>query len=214
MNADRITGRAETVRESHEFAHVALVGLMGSGKSTVGRRLATLLGWPMVDNDAMIEHEHGATVRELGERLGVERMHELEAEQLLRALDQPQRSVVCAAASTIEDRRCREALKRADVFTAWLDVDPRTLAQRFPGGSHRPLLAASPLEMFEQEELARGPLYTEVADQRIGGPQDDATAVAREIWLAICEVRRPPVEDTQLSLKGRTGPPPATPRSR
>ncbi len=66
--------------------HVVLVGLMGAGKTTVGRRLAARLGWPWHDSDADIEAATGLTVRDLRERDGVEAMHDLEAAQLLHAL--------------------------------------------------------------------------------------------------------------------------------
>jgi hypothetical protein len=66
--------------------HVAVVGLMGSGKSTIGRRLAASLGWPMRDSDVEIEAARGRTVRQLRDELGVDGLHEIEAGQLLAAL--------------------------------------------------------------------------------------------------------------------------------
>ena len=73
----------------HPLRHVVLVGLMGAGKTTVGRRLAARLGWPWHDSDADIEAATGMTVRELRDRDGVDAMHDLEAAQLLQALAEP-----------------------------------------------------------------------------------------------------------------------------
>ena len=66
--------------------HVALVGLMASGKTTVGRGLAEALDWPFSDSDASIERERGTTVRALADEVGVDAMHELEGAHLLQAL--------------------------------------------------------------------------------------------------------------------------------
>ena len=77
--------------------HVVLVGLMGSGKTTVGRLVASSLGWPMRDSDTEIEAREGRTVRELDESVGTVAMHALEAEALLASLASPVPSVILAA---------------------------------------------------------------------------------------------------------------------
>ena len=66
--------------------HIVLVGLMASGKTTVGRLLAEALGVPFSDSDTAIELERGTTVKELADEIGVDEMHELEAAHLLTAL--------------------------------------------------------------------------------------------------------------------------------
>lgn len=72
-----------------EPRHVAILGLMGSGKSTVGVALADRLGWPLVDSDVVIEASTGQTVREWRERSGTASLHALEADQLRDALAAP-----------------------------------------------------------------------------------------------------------------------------
>lgn len=161
--------------------HVTLLGLMGAGKSGVGRELAALLGWPLSDSDEVIERQQRATVRELSERLGVCVMHELEAEHLLGALNAPEQSVVCAAASVVDDARCREALKRADVFTVWLEADAGLLAARFSSGSHRPVFDADVGRMFRAQLAERGPLFAQIADLRVHADRGDAARVAARI---------------------------------
>src|SRR5512140_1835481 len=124
--------------------HVVLVGLMGAGKTTVGRRLAARLGWPSHDSDADIEAATGLTVRELRGRDGVEAMHDLEAAQLLHALGEPRTSVISAAASVVDAEPCRAALTAPGVAVVWLRGSPAMLAARFPAGDHRPAYGASP----------------------------------------------------------------------
>src|SRR5438046_697618 len=98
-----------------EIRHIVLVGLMGAGKTTVGRRLAGYLGWPWRDSDLDIEADTGSTVRELREGAGVDAMHALEAAQLLHALAETDPSVISAAASVVDSAVCRRALKKPGV---------------------------------------------------------------------------------------------------
>ena len=139
--------------------HLVLVGLMGTGKTTVGRGLAEALGLPFSDSDAAIERERGATVQELADELGVEEMHELEAQHLLRALESPEPSVIAAAASTIDVAACRAALVAPGVRTIWLKADPEVLAGRFDRQEHRPRFGRSPRDLLVEQAKERDPLF-------------------------------------------------------
>ena len=139
--------------------HVVLVGLMGSGKTTVGRALAAALGLPFSDSDASIERERGSTVQELADELGVEEMHELEARHLLRALGAPEPSVIAAAASTIDDPACRAALAAPGVRTIWLKAAPDVLAGRFDRQRHRPRFGRSPGDLLAEQAEERDELF-------------------------------------------------------
>jgi shikimate kinase len=139
--------------------HIVLVGLMGSGKTTVGRSLADALALPFFDSDASIEQERGATVRALADEIGVEAMHELEAAHLLRALAAPGPDVIAAAASTIDDPACRAALGARDVTTVWLRADPAVLANRFERERHRPRFGRSPAGLLADQARQRDALF-------------------------------------------------------
>jgi shikimate kinase len=139
---------------------VVIVGLMGSGKTVVGRRLAVRLGWAWRDSDREIEAATGLTVRELRDRDGVDAMHALEARHLLDALAAPVRSVISAAASTIDVPVCRAALAAPGVAVVWLRARPETLARRFSTRDrHRPEYGASPEAFLAEQAARRNPLF-------------------------------------------------------
>jgi len=118
--------------------HIVLVGLMGSGKTTIGATLARSLGWPYRDSDAEIEARAGLTSRAIAARDGIEALHVLERDQLLEAVADPARSVVSAAASTIDDAFAREVMTDPAIRVVWLRGRPATLARRMNATDHRP----------------------------------------------------------------------------
>jgi shikimate kinase len=142
--------------------HIVLVGLMGSGKTTVGTRLAERLGRPFRDSDAEITGNTGRTVRTLRDEMGVEAMHALEAEQLLDALADPGPNVVAAAASVIEVSACRVALAAPGVMVVWLRGSPGVLAERFGSEAHRPAYGADPATFLADQAAIRDPLFRAV----------------------------------------------------
>jgi shikimate kinase len=161
------------------FRHIVIVGLMGSGKTTIGRLLAARLALPFRDSDAGIEERTGRTVRDLQVELGDEAMHDVEAEELLAAMARPERSVVAAAASTIESEACRVTLSAPDVAVVWLRGSPELLASRFDSGRHRPRFGTD-VEAFSRDQARRRePLFDAVDPRTIDiDGRDPSTIVA------------------------------------
>jgi shikimate kinase len=110
--------------------HVILLGLMGAGKTTVGRVLGASLGWPVHDSDPEILAATGRTARQLDTERGTAELHRLEARHLREAIAAPGPSVICAAASTIDDPDALTALVGEDLLLVWLRADPAVLARR------------------------------------------------------------------------------------
>ncbi len=166
--------------------HIVFVGLMGAGKTVIGRRVARRLGRPLRDSDHDLQAATGLTVRELRDRDGVESMHALEASQLLDALAESQPSVIAAAASTIDVAECRAALAGPDVAVVWLRAEPEVLARRFDSPTrHRPEYGASREDFLRDQAARRGPLLASVdpvvIDVDTIGPDEAAEQVLRAL---------------------------------
>ena len=158
--------------------HVVIVGLMGSGKTTVGRELAARLGWPLRDSDREIEAATGRTVRALRDEIGLDAMHELEARQLLDALSAPGPAIVAPAASVIDIAACRVALQAAAVAVVFLAVVPAVAAARFAAGPHRPWYGADPATFLAEQAADRYTRFRSVDPVELATDDRDPTAVA------------------------------------
>ncbi|WP_250573561.1 shikimate kinase [Nonomuraea sediminis] len=134
---------------------IVVIGLMGSGKTTVGRLVSRALGLPFTDSDPYLQARYGASAAEMAASVGADVLHEREAAHVLDALD-GEPKVIAAAASTVEDPRVREALH--DAFVVWLDAPDGVLAERMKSGAHRP--GFTPAAM----RARRGAYLREVAD--------------------------------------------------
>jgi shikimate kinase len=146
--------------------HLVLVGLMGTGKTTVGRELARRLGRPLVDSDGQIEARTGRTVREIWEADGESTFRRLESEALAAAVDSAEPAVIAAAGGVVLDPGNRELLRRAGTVV-WLDADADVLVARALSGEHRPLLDEDPERTLRAMARDRRPLYEDVSDHRV-----------------------------------------------
>jgi shikimate kinase len=165
--------------------HLVLVGMMGSGKTTVGRRVAAALGRRLRDSDEEVEARTGRTVREIFETDGEPAFRAEEARALAEALDDPEPAVVAAAGGVVLDPGNRSRLRAAGTVV-WLDATPEDLARRVATGDHRPLLGDDALAALRRLDAERRPLYAEVADHvvPVGGDRSLDRVVADVLALA------------------------------
>ena len=139
---------------------IVLVGLMGAGKSTVGRRLAKRLRLPFVDSDVAIEEASGSSTAELFERYGENDFRDGERRLVARLIDGTVR-VIATGGGAFVDPRTRQLLNERAI-TIWLDAPVEVLAERTGRRDTRPLLrtgnrAATLARLAEQ----RHPMYAE-----------------------------------------------------
>ncbi|MBO9502669.1 shikimate kinase [Brevundimonas sp. A19_0] len=137
---------------------IALIGLMGVGKSTVGRRLARRLGVPFADGDTEIEEAAGMTVSDIFSLYGEGEFRAGEARVMKRLVEGP--PIVLAtgggAVMNVETR----ALLKEKALTVWMRADLKVVAERVRRRDTRPLLRGrDPLETLKQMAEVRYPIY-------------------------------------------------------
>lgn len=137
---------------------VALVGLMGVGKSSIGRRLATALGLPFRDADEEIERAAGRSIPDIFSEFGEAEFRSGERRVIARLLDEPTH-VLATGGGAFVDAQTRELL-RERALVVWLKADLPTLARRVSRKDSRPLLRGrDPLEVLTSQAEARYPAY-------------------------------------------------------
>src|SRR5512145_899948 len=109
---------------------------MGSGKSTIGRRLSTRTGWPYVDNDALVEQATGRSAPEIEDDRGVDALHDAEVAAFEHALIIPAPVILGVAGFVVSDPALRARMQEAG-SVVWLRARPETLRLRVGSGTGR-----------------------------------------------------------------------------
>jgi shikimate kinase len=154
--------------------HVVLVGMMGTGKSSVGQRVAEALGRPFLDTDALVEAHAGRTVTEIFAAEQEAGFRGREASAVEEAAGWAEPAVVATGGGAVLHPVNRARLSACGTVV-WLTASAATLAERLGDCGKRPLLAdGRRAEVVLQDLLdERGPLYADVADVTVG--VDDLT---------------------------------------
>jgi shikimate kinase len=139
-----------------------LVGMMGAGKTTVGRLAAARLGWEFFDSDAQVLAATGRTVPDIFAEDGEPAFRAEESRVLAEAVNGPAPVVVSVAGGAVlsEDNR---ALLASSGVVVWLRAEPGTLGRRVGSGAGRPLLGDDPMGSLTALYEVRRPLYASVA---------------------------------------------------
>lgn len=167
-----------------------LVGMMGSGKTTIGRLLSEATGWPYVDNDELVRRSHGRTSREILAIDGEPMLRAAEASALALGLELVPPIIVGVAAGAILDHGHRQALD-AGGLVVWLRADTATLVARAMDATHRPFVDTGGHEWLADAVIQREPLYTSVADLVVdtdaGTPHDAVETIRAHLeTVAAC----------------------------
>lgn len=166
-------GRSERlaeIRQSLGERSIVLIGLMGAGKTAVGRRLASRLDLPFTDADSEIEEAAGQSIKEIFAEHGEAYFREGERKVIARLLEGgPQ--VLATGGGAYMHPKTRAAIK-ARGLSVWLKADLRVLLKRVQRRDHRPLLTVGDPEVVMKKLMAeRNPVYAEA----------DITVESREV---------------------------------
>ncbi len=165
--------------------HILLIGFMGTGKSTVARRLSVKLHLPISDTDKMIEKEAGMSISEIFEKQGEPAFRAMETELLKKLAGMPPMIISCGGGMAMRPENA--ALMKAAGTVVLIEASPETILERVSRNDLRPLLRgkkniASITEMME----ARRERYEAAADFSVmtdneGAPDDVAMAIIRKL---------------------------------
>ncbi len=167
---------------------IILIGLMGCGKTTVGRELSKLLGMPFLDMDAVIEEQIGKPISSIFHDEGEAHFRALETALLRYLLNEGRTETAPPIISTgggVVLREENRAILRRLGFCVWLKVEVPTLLARTARSNNRPLLANTNRRVIlEKLSLQRSPLYEETAHLQLDSTKLDITSVVRCISAA------------------------------
>jgi shikimate kinase len=162
---------------------IALVGLMGVGKSTVGRRLANRLRLPFVDADHEIERAAGMPITEIFSTFGEPYFRDGERRVIARLMDGRPKVIATGGGAFVNDET--RALMLEGALVIWLDAPPGLLVERVRRRDTRPLLRGrDPREVLEELARVRNPLYAQ-AHLRVPSQQAPHEATVSAILRAI-----------------------------
>ena len=143
--------------------NIVLVGFMGSGKSSVGRLLATYLGFQFVDTDALIVQAAGMPISEIFAKQGEEAFRDLESQTV--ASLKGRRRLVIATGGGVVIREANRAILRELGFVVGLTADEETIFERVSRNNKRPLLQTpNPRQTISELLQAREPFYRDAAE--------------------------------------------------
>ena len=157
---------------------IALVGMMGTGKSTVAARVASTLGWTCIDVDALIEARTGRAISDIFATDGEAAFRALEADVVADVLgdgvlgdaavtgQRPTGAVIALGGGAVLTPSTRDRLADCDAVV-WLHAEPAVLAGRLAGDTSRPLLAGDPLKRLAALAGEREGIYRSVATHDI-----------------------------------------------
>ena len=193
-------GSAATVASTN---HLLLIGMMGSGKTTIGRRLAERLGRPFFDSDAQVEQATGRSVAEIFATAGEAAFRAEETKALAAAVRSDRPAVIAVAGGAVLSPENRQIMRGAGQIV-WLRASPAVLVRRLGDGSGRPLLAGDVPGNVARLVAEREPAYTELAEVIVDVDHHSA-AETTEVVLAALQ-RRIPVPLGERSYEVVVGP--------
>jgi shikimate kinase len=157
--------------------HLVLIGLMGAGKTTVGRQCARQLQRDFVDTDDMVVLLAGMRVEDVFRTRGEPGFRDLEREAVADACASPAPLVIACGGGTVLDPENRRKLRAAGVIV-WLRAPVPVLAARVGDGATRPLLAGDPSGALTRLEKLREPVYDAAAHRVVDTEDADICGVA------------------------------------
>lgn len=146
--------------------NIILVGYMGSGKTTIGRKIASNLGFRFVDTDELVRQRADRSIPEIFSESGEEAFREMETEALESVVDNECQVISTGGGIVLRDQN--RALLRDAGYCVWLKANPDTIYERICNNGHRPLLETeNPRQTIYTMLQERLPKYLDVANLEV-----------------------------------------------
>lgn len=164
--------------------NIVLIGLMGAGKTTVGRRLAQRIGWPLIDTDHEIQQRSGATIPTIFELEGEEGFRRREAKVIEEVMAHGGQVVTTGGGAAVQPGN-QPVLSRG--YVIYLEAEPQHLWHRLKTDQNRPLLTQSddPRQTLEALHRARAPIYRALANLVVQAARGSVSQVVHQIEDAL-----------------------------
>ena len=166
--------------------HLVLVGLMGAGKTTVGKECARRLGRSFVDLDELIMVHAAMPIEALWNESGEDRFREMEREVVVEVCEAPNPLVIACGGGTVVDPDSRRRLRDAGTVL-WLRAPTSVLAARVGNDETRPLLAGDPAGALARLATLREEAYNAASDAAVDTEDRDVDTVADAVLAAFAE---------------------------
>jgi len=166
---------------------IVLIGLMGSGKTTVGKALAKKLNLDFQDSDDAVEKTAKSSVREIFANQGEAVFRKLESQALADICGRSSAVVLAVAGGAIVAEDNRELLRKSAQCIVWLDAPTPTLVLRTGRGKHRPLLDGDPVGSLNKMRQDREPFYQQLATHHLVTQSLSVKAVVDQI-ISECQL--------------------------
>ncbi len=168
--------------------NIVLTGYRGSGKSTVGRRLAERLGMSFVDTDNLIEQREGRSIRQVVESRGWSHFRHIEKD-IIREISRHENLVIASGGGAVLDPENVTALKENGLII-WLQAEEKALSERVNGDSRSPnqrppLSGGKTPEEFEAMLLSRARIYRETSQIQIDTTDLDIETIVKRVVAAL-----------------------------
>jgi shikimate kinase len=166
---------------------VLLLGMMGAGKTSVGRALAGRTGWSYRDNDEIVGSIAGQPTAELARDKGEAALRDAESRALGKVLSDLPPLIAGVAGGVVESAADRDRLRTADGLVVYLQAPIEVLIERVGDGGGRPWLRPDPAAAMRRLFAGREDHYRDVADLVVDTTDGDAAAQADRIYAELTE---------------------------
>ncbi|CAN5408482.1 shikimate kinase [soil metagenome] len=187
MNPAVQTDSPQPTRAPGRLRNIVLIGFMGVGKSTVGRRIAESLGFLFVDTDAEIVRASGKAIPEIFAERGEAGFRALESATLRALASLGQSGMVIATGGGVVTVDANRPLLRGLGFVVWLNADEETIYRRVRANTERPLVRTrNPRKTIHDLLAVRRPVYAKTAHMKV----DTDSLTTEEISVGVSESAR------------------------